>query len=39
MGAAIVLAEFPAQNQIAVGFYTKRGFRALVNTFAKADRD
>ncbi len=38
MGAAMIVAEFPAQNEIAGRFYTKRGFRALVNTFAKADR-
>jgi ribosomal protein S18 acetylase RimI-like enzyme len=38
MGVAMILVEFPAQNEIAVRFYTKTGFRALVNTFAKADR-
>jgi ribosomal protein S18 acetylase RimI-like enzyme len=38
MGVAMILAEFPAQNEIAVRFYTKSGFRALVNTFAKAER-
>lgn len=34
MGADMIAAEFPAQNEIAARFYTKRGFRALVNTFA-----
>ena len=38
MGAEMIVAEFPAQNEIAGRFYTKRGFRALVNTFAKAHR-
>lgn len=37
-GAAMILVEFPAQNEIAVRFYVKSGFRALVNTYAKADR-
>lgn len=34
MGAEIVTAEVPTQNEIAVKFYTKRGFRSLVQTFA-----
>ncbi len=34
MGAEMVTAEVPAQNEIAVRFYTKRGFRALNNIFA-----
>ena len=38
MGVAMILVEFPAQNEIAVRFYTKSGFKPLVNTFAKADR-
>jgi ribosomal protein S18 acetylase RimI-like enzyme len=38
MGAAMILVEFPAQNEIAVRFYVKSGFKALVNTYAKADR-
>jgi len=33
MGAEIVTAEVPTQNDIAVKFYTKRGFRSLVNIF------
>lgn len=37
MGAQMIVAEFPAQNQIAVRFYGKRGFRALVNTYAKEE--
>jgi ribosomal protein S18 acetylase RimI-like enzyme len=36
-GAQIVTAEFPAQNEIAAKFYSKRGFRALVNFFARED--
>jgi len=38
MGAEMIVAEFPAQNEIAVRFYTKSGFRALVHTFAIEDR-
>lgn len=34
MGAKIVTAEVPSQNEIAVKFYTKRGFRTLQNIFA-----
>ena len=34
MGAEMIVAEFPARNEIASRFYAKRGFRALVNTFA-----
>lgn len=34
MGAQIITAEVPTQNEIAVKFYTKRGFRSLVQTFA-----
>jgi ribosomal protein S18 acetylase RimI-like enzyme len=34
MGAEMIVAEFPAQNAIAVRFYSKRGFRALVHIFA-----
>ena len=37
MGAEMIVAEFPAQNEIAVRFYSKSGFRALLNTFAKED--
>jgi ribosomal protein S18 acetylase RimI-like enzyme len=37
MGAEMITAEFPAQNEIAVRFYHKRGFRALTNIFAKMD--
>lgn len=37
MGAQVIVAEFPAQNEIAVKFYGKRGFRALVNTFAREE--
>ena len=35
MGAEIVVADVPAQNEIANRFYVKRGFRALINQFAK----
>jgi len=31
MGAQIVVADVPAQNEIANRFYTKRGFRSLSN--------
>ncbi len=34
MGAEVVTAEVPSQNEIAVRFYTKRGFRTLVQIFA-----
>ncbi|MDV3294094.1 MAG: GNAT family N-acetyltransferase [Nitrososphaerales archaeon] len=34
MGAEVVTAEVPSQNEIAVRFYTKRGFRSLVQIFA-----
>jgi ribosomal protein S18 acetylase RimI-like enzyme len=37
MGAEMIIAEFPAQNAIAVRFYSKRGFRALMDTFAIED--
>lgn len=33
MGADIVTAEVPTQNDIAVRFYTKRGFRSFVQYF------
>ncbi len=36
MGAQIIVAEVPSQNEIAVKFYTKRGFRSLVQHFAKS---
>ena len=35
MGAQIIVAEVPSQNEIAVRFYTKRGFRSLVQLFGK----
>jgi len=34
-GVEMVTVEFPTQNTIAVNFYHKQGFRALVSTFAK----
>ena len=34
-GVEIVTAEFPTQNTLAINFYQKQGFRALVSTFAK----
>jgi ribosomal protein S18 acetylase RimI-like enzyme len=34
-GAGIVTAEFPAQNEIAVRFYAKRGFRAMTAIHAR----
>ncbi len=36
-GAEMIVADFPARNEIASKFYTKRGFRALVDTFAIED--
>jgi ribosomal protein S18 acetylase RimI-like enzyme len=35
MGAEIILADVPSQNEIAVRFYTKRGFRSLNQFFGK----
>jgi len=34
LGAELLTAEFPSQNIIAVNFYRKHGFRALVNVYA-----
>ncbi|MEM3833213.1 MAG: GNAT family N-acetyltransferase [Thermoprotei archaeon] len=34
-GAQIIAAEFPSQNKIAVEFYTKQGFRPIINVYAK----
>jgi ribosomal protein S18 acetylase RimI-like enzyme len=35
MGAEIITAEVPTQNEIAVKFYTKRGFRSILQIFAE----
>jgi len=35
-GAGIVTAEFPAQNEIAARFYTKRGFRPITAVQARS---
>lgn len=35
MGAQIIVADVPSQNEIAVRFYTKRGFRSLLQNFGK----
>jgi ribosomal protein S18 acetylase RimI-like enzyme len=35
-GAGIVTAEFPAQNEIATRFYTKRGFRPVTSLYARS---
>ncbi len=35
MGAQIIVADVPTQNEIAVRFYTKRGFRSLTQIFGK----
>jgi ribosomal protein S18 acetylase RimI-like enzyme len=35
-GAGIVTAEFPAQNEIAARFYTKRGFRPVTAIQARS---
>jgi ribosomal protein S18 acetylase RimI-like enzyme len=34
-GAGLVTAEFPAQNEIAVRFYAKRGFRPVTSIHAR----
>jgi ribosomal protein S18 acetylase RimI-like enzyme len=34
-GAGVVTAEFPSQNEIAVRFYTKRGFRPVTSIHAR----
>jgi ribosomal protein S18 acetylase RimI-like enzyme len=34
-GAGVVTAEFPAQNEIAVRFYAKRGFRPMTAIHAR----
>lgn len=36
MGAQIIVADVPSQNEIANRFYVKRGFRALTSLFGKA---
>jgi len=36
LGAEVVTAEFPARNEIAIKFYSKRGFRSLTNIFAES---
>jgi len=35
-GAAVVTAEFPAQNEIASRFYAKRGFRPVTSIHARS---
>jgi ribosomal protein S18 acetylase RimI-like enzyme len=35
-GAGVVTAEFPAQNEIAVRFYAKRGFRPITSVHARS---
>ena len=35
-GAGVVTAEFPAQNEIAVRFYAKRGFRPVTAIHARS---
>ncbi|HEV2429849.1 MAG TPA: GNAT family N-acetyltransferase [Thermoplasmata archaeon] len=35
-GAAVVTAEFPTQNEIAVRFYQKRGFRPITSLHARS---
>ncbi len=34
MGAEIIVGDLPSHNEIGVHFYTKRGFRRLIETFA-----
>ena len=36
MGAEIIVADVPAQNEIANRFYVKRGFRSLTNLVGKS---
>jgi ribosomal protein S18 acetylase RimI-like enzyme len=36
MGAGVVIAEFPAQNEIASRFYAKRGFRPITARHARS---
>ena len=36
MGAQIIVADVPSQNEIANRFYAKHGFRALTSLFGKA---
>ena len=36
MGAQIIVADVPSQNEIANRFYAKRGFRAIASSFGKA---
>jgi len=36
IGAQIIVADVPSQNEIAVRFYTKRGFRSLNQFFGKS---
>ncbi len=35
MGAQIIAAELPSRNEIGVHFYAKRGYRRLIETFAR----
>ncbi|MEM0129781.1 MAG: GNAT family N-acetyltransferase, partial [Thermoplasmata archaeon] len=35
-GAGVVTAEFPVQNQIAVAFYHKRGFRPTTALYSRS---
>lgn len=35
MGAQIIVADVPSQNEIAYRFYTKRGFRSLTQLFGR----
>lgn len=35
-GAGVVTAEFPTQNEIAVKFYAKRGFRSITSLHARS---
>ncbi len=36
LGAGVVTAEFPTQNEIAVRFYQKRGFRSITSLHARS---
>ena len=36
-GANLITAEFPSQNENAKNFYSKLGFRSLMNVYAKSE--
>ena len=36
-GAYLITAEFPSQNEISKNFYSKLGYRSLMNVYAKSE--